>query len=168
MKKTGCKNESRILEALRDGCKPEAFEESLREHVAGCISCAELVYVHELFQKDGEQMRVAAPIPEAGRIWWRAQMATRRACAERALRPIAIAERAAFAAGSVALVAFSFFVAPQLSGPLARLSSGWAALINAFWDSYLNIWPASSLIAVSAMAGILLMAGSIYILLAEK
>jgi hypothetical protein len=160
MKHKGCENEVRILEALGQGVAPEAFEEPLRRHVASCASCAEVVSVYELFQADSQQLCAAAPLPNAGRVWWRASLAGRRAAAERALRPILIAEKAALAIGGGALLALLIFAAPWLVEQLAhsRIFSG--AVVYTF--------SLSSLLLASLIVCLLLMAGALYALWAEK
>ena len=160
MKQTGCENEERVLEALGKGRAVEAFEEPLRQHVASCASCAALISLYELFQKDSDRIRAAAPVPEAGRVWWRATMAARRAAAERALRPIMIAEKAALAVGGGVLLALLIFAAPWLAEQLARPS--------AFAGSVLYLFPMSRLIVTSVIVCALLAAGGLYTLRSEK
>lgn len=160
MKQAGCENEVRILEALGMGCAPEAFEEPLREHIAGCASCAELVSVYELFQSDSRQIRTAAPVPEAGRVWWRAMLAARRAAAERAMRPIVIAERAAWAIGGGVLIALLIFAAPWLAKQVKHSS--------VFSGTVVYSLPLTSLIITSVIICILVMAGALVTLWAEK
>jgi len=160
MKQTGCENELRVLEALDKGAAPEALEEPLRRHVASCASCGELISVYELFQRDSEQLHAAAPVPEAGRVWWRAMLAARRAAAERALRPIMIAEKAALAVGGGVLIALLIFAAPWLAEQLARPS--------VFAGSVLYIFPVPYLIVTSVIVCVLLVAGALYTLWAEK
>ncbi len=160
MKQSGCENEERILEALGQGCAPEAFEEPLRKHVAGCASCAELVSVYELFQNDSEQLRAAAPVPEAGRVWWRATLAARRASAERAMRPILIAEKAALAVGGGVLIALLIFAAPWLAKQFEHP--------NVFPGTVVYSFPLASLIITSIIVCLVVMAGALYTLWAEK
>ena len=160
MKEMGCENESRILEELSKGRAREALEEPLRRHVAGCAACAELVSLYELFQRESAELRAAAPVPEAGRVWWRAMVAARRAAAERALRPIMIAERAALAVGAGVLMALLIFALPWIKEQLARAS----AFSGPFADSF----PLTSLIVASAIVCLLLAAGGLYALWTEK
>jgi len=160
MKHKGCENEVRILEALALGVAPEAMEEPLRRHIAGCASCAEAVSVYELFQQDCEQLSAAAPLPNAGRVWWRATLAARRAAAERALRPIHVAERFALAVGAGALVALLFFAAPWVAGQLAHTKM--------FSGTVVYTVSLSSLLATSVIICLLLMAGALYSVWAEK
>lgn len=160
MKPTGCEYEVRILEALAQGQDCASFEEPLRRHAAGCTACAELIAVHEMFQKDAVELRGAARVPEAGRVWWRARLAARRAAAERALRPIMIAERAALAVGGGVLLALLILVGPWLAQQLARSSLSLAAMGNTS-----SLAP---LITASLIVCLLLMAGGLYALWAEK
>jgi hypothetical protein len=160
MKKQGCENEVRILEALGQGLAPEAMDESLRKHAASCASCAEVISVHELFQADSQQLCAATPLPDAGRVWWRATLAARRAAADRALRPILIAEKAALAIGGGALLALLIFAAPWLVEQLAHAKIFSGAVVYTF--------SLSSLLFASLIVCLLLMAGALYALWAEK
>jgi hypothetical protein len=160
MEYKGCENEVRILEVLDQGVAPEAMEEPLRQHLAGCALCAEVVSVYELFQNDSEQLSAAAPLPNAGRVWWRATLAARRAAAERALRPILIAEKAALAIGGGVLLALLFFAAPWMAGQLKHS--------NAFTGTVVYSFSLSSLIITSVVVCLLLMAGALYTVWAEK
>jgi hypothetical protein len=160
MKHKDCENEVRILEALGQGVAPEAFEESLRRHIEGCASCSEMVSVYELFQTESKQLCAAAPIPEAGRVWWRATRAARRAAAERALRPILIAERVALAIGGGVLIALLVLAASWLAGQVRHSGIFSGTVVYSF--------SLSSLIVASMIVCLLLMAGALYTLWAEK
>jgi hypothetical protein len=160
MKHKGCENEARILEVLGQGAAPETMEESLRRHIAGCSSCAEVVSVYELFQNDSEQLCAAVPVPNAGRVWWRATLAARRAAAERALRPILIAERAALAVGGGVLIALLALAAPWLAEQMRHSS--------VFSETVAHTFSLSSLIFTSVIVCLVLMAGALYALWAEK
>ena len=160
MKSKGCENEARVLDAMAQGVAPEAMEESLRRHIASCASCAEVVSVYELFQADSERLCAAAPLPKVGHVWWRATLAARQAAAERALRPIVIAERAALALGGGALLAVLFFVAPWLAGQLKHSSFFTGTVVYSF--------SLSSLIVTSIVVCLLLMAGALYTVWVEK
>ncbi|HET7212960.1 MAG TPA: hypothetical protein VFL79_05195 [Terriglobia bacterium] len=155
-----CENEARILEALARGLAPETMDEPLRRHIAGCASCAEVIAVYELFQQDNDQLCASAWVPNAGLVWWRATLAARRAAAERALRPILIAEKASLAIGAGALLAVLFFAAPWLAGQLKHS--------NIFAGTVVYSFSLSSLIAISIAVCLLLMAGALYTVWAEK
>jgi hypothetical protein len=160
MKHKSCENEVRILEALGQGVAPEAFEEPLRQHVANCAWCAEIISVYELFQSDSKQLCATAPVPEAGHVWWRATLAARRAAAERALRPILIAERVALGVGCGTLIALLIFAAPWLAKQLPHTKIFSGAVVYTF--------PLSSLLVAGVIVCLLLMAGALYTVWAEK
>ncbi len=155
MKQMACQNEDRVLEALGQGLAPEGFEKSLREHVADCDACKEIVALVAAFQSDNAELQAAAPVPEAGVIWWRASLAARRAAAERAMRPIAMAEKAAWAVGAAVLIALAAMAAPWLARQLERPET--------FYGLSLPV-----LFAASALICLLVAAAGIYTLWAEK
>lgn len=160
MKQHGCEKEVRILKALGQGIAPEAMEEPLRNHVASCPTCAEIISIYKLFQIDSQSLCAVAPLPDAGRVWWRARLAARRAAANQALRPIMIAERAAVAIGSGALIALLVIAVPWLAGQMVHR--------KVFSDTIVYSFSLSSLIASSAIVCLLLMAGALYALWTEK
>lgn len=160
MKQPGCEKEEQILEALSNGCTVEAMEEPLRQHVSNCTFCTEVVSVYAMFQNDSEELCAAAPVPKAGRVWWRATLAARRAAAERALRPILIAEKAALAVGGGVLIALLIFALPWLAEQATRS--------NIFSSTTVCTVSLTSLIVTSAIVCVLLMAGALFALWAEK
>ncbi len=160
MKQQACENESRILEALGQGAAPESLQEPMRSHLAICPSCAEIVSAYKLFQIDSQYLCAAAPVPDAGRVWWRARLAAHRAAANQALRPIMIAERFAVAIGSGAVIALLVIAAPWLAGQMVNR--------KLFSDTILYSFSLSSLIVSSAVICLLLMAGALYALWTEK
>ncbi|HEV2246773.1 MAG TPA: hypothetical protein VGW37_08970 [Terriglobia bacterium] len=160
MKQQVCEHEARILEALGQGAVPESIQEPLRSHVANCPSCAEIISAYKLFQTDSQYLCASAPVPDAGRVWWRARLAAHRAAASQALRPIMIAERFAMAIGSGALIALLVIAGPWLAGQMVNRKM--------FSDTILYSFSLSSLIVSSAVVCLLLMAGALYALWTEK
>ena len=160
MKRQHCENEARILEALGQGVAAEALEEPLRTHLANCPSCTEILTLYRLFQIDSQCLCAAAPVPDAGRVWWRARLAAHRAAASQALRPIMIAERFAVAIGSGAAIALLVGTLPWLAGQIVHR--------KVFSDTIVYSFSLSSLIVSSAVVCLLLMAGALYALWTEK
>lgn len=160
MKQQVCENESRILEALGQGAAPESLQEPMRSHLVSCPSCAEIVSAYKLFQIDSQYLCATAPVPNAGRVWWRARLAAHRAAANQALRPIMIAERFAVAIGSGALIALLVIAVPWLAGQMVNRKM--------FSDTIVYSFSLSSLIVSSAVICLLLMAGALYALWTEK
>jgi hypothetical protein len=109
---------------------------------------------------DSQYLCASAPVPDAGRVWWRARLAAHRAAANQALRPIMVAERIAVAIGSGALIALLVVALPWLAGQMVHR--------KLFSDTILYSFSLSSLIVSSAVLCLLLMAGALYALWTEK
>jgi hypothetical protein len=73
---------------LARGHWPQACPPELREHLAVCPSCAELVLVAQAFQHSRAHAAAQARLPAPGAIWWRAQLRRRNAAVERVGKPI--------------------------------------------------------------------------------
>lgn len=100
-----CAFEKEVTAAVREGRWPAAADPALREHVAGCAACADLLLVTETLQASRSAMSRAAVLPAPGILYWRAQLRRRSGAVERMARPIVFAEVIAFAA---AIAAFAF------------------------------------------------------------
>ena len=100
-----CAFEKEVSLALREGRWPAACDTALRDHVAGCSACSDLVLVTETLQHSRAFTAQAAVLPPAGVVYWRAQLRRRNGAVERMSRPIVFAEVAALAA---TLFAFAF------------------------------------------------------------
>ena len=102
MKPIECEFEAEALAAALESRWPDRADAELREHVAGCAICADVIAVASavaMAVEDGrEQVRAHALIPDSGAVWWRAQLRARREAAEAAARPITAAQLVAFAA----------------------------------------------------------------------
>jgi len=68
------------------------MEAALRAHAAQCPICSEVAEVALAFDGALEQTRAHAAIPNASRVWWRAQLRARNEAARAAGRPIAVAQ----------------------------------------------------------------------------
>ncbi|MBI5084432.1 MAG: hypothetical protein HZB13_07535 [Acidobacteria bacterium] len=91
-----CGREQEIVRAVSNGEWPD----ELRAHFAGCESCAETALVAGCMQLAAGPSNVQ--VPEAGLVWWRAQLRMRREAVARAERPMVIAEKAAGVAAVLA------------------------------------------------------------------
>ena len=99
-----CSRESDTARAASVGEWPEG----LRAHTADCSVCRDVALVAGALVDARRNLPAEPPVAGAGRIWWIAQLRSRRAAAERAVRPIAVMELVAIAA-----------VVPVASGALA-------------------------------------------------
>ncbi len=99
-----CNQEAAVLEAVEAGRWPQACDAELREHVAQCAICSDVVLVAQLLQKEGQGARSEAVLPAAGLVWWKAQMRAKREAAARAAEPIALVQKAACAFAILSMV----------------------------------------------------------------
>ena len=117
-----CPQESEALAALLAG----SLGADLKRHVAQCPECREVMAVATWLQGVARETDVG-PLPEAGRIRWRAQverrLEARRSLAERAARPIRWFERGAAAAIVIATAGvLRAYGVPTADAALERLS----------------------------------------------
>ncbi len=90
-----CDRENQVIEAVRSGRHPSQWDEPLRAHVAGCAVCRDAAMVAEFLRLESNLAGAEARLPDPGLVWWKAQLLARREAAERAVRPIAVAEKLA-------------------------------------------------------------------------
>jgi len=88
MKRAGCPREGDVLKAGRSGMS----EEALRAHAAECSVCAEIVQVSQWMQTLAESPERADALPDAGLMWWRAQLSEKQAKMDRAQNILGWAE----------------------------------------------------------------------------
>ena len=91
-----CEFESDALAAALQSHLPEWVDADLREHVAGCAICSDVVAIASAVDDAREETRARAMVPDSGRVWWLAQVRARREAAEAAGRPITAAQFIAF------------------------------------------------------------------------
>jgi hypothetical protein len=111
-----CDFEDAVSMALASG----QWNDALREHVTACERCAELELVWQSLRQAAKTEE--APLPAAGLIWWRSQLAEKREQAERAVAAIALMQKLAVALVMVAVVPFVWFWKPGVWLILVALS----------------------------------------------
>lgn len=167
MKVQHCQRETEVLAAIRSGAWANPLNDALRRHVADCPVCAEVLLVARFLACDDAS--VEAVLPEAGLVWWKAQMRARREAAERAAQPIAIAEKVACAWGLLAAAAVIVWQWPRLAAWASNWLAGGiestpAALAGEFhpvavWNGLLSFWsehPAGLAIAAAGIGVIVI------------
>jgi len=122
-----CAREQELAEAVRSGRWPLGCEPELRAHVEGCRRCGEMAMLTAAFQQARAQAVGAADLPRpglpnAGLLWWRAQLRRRNAAMARVNRPLAGAQGFALLAMVIAVTA--------LAGWQARHGVDWLG----WWD----------------------------------
>lgn len=116
-----CAQESNVLAALAAGVVPE----ELAAHAAACPVCrdAQLAWTYLDEYAAAEMESEIAP---AGVIWWKAQLARKRAEAQRSIAWIDTMQKIALAFIAVALIAVAAWQGPRLFdvSPLLAEASG--------------------------------------------
>jgi len=136
MKIPRCEREQEVIEALRSGRWTGPWGEKIRAHAAGCAACSEVALVAEVLRREDEGQQNEACLPSAGLVWWKAQLAARRAAEEHAALPIAWVERLAQVFGGLALLGLTWWQRPRIfrwwggSSPPLRLRDTLAGLPN--------------------------------------
>jgi hypothetical protein len=136
MKQARCLFEEKIERASRSG----NWTDELLGHVAGCHSCEEIALVTSYLCSSSRASTVDAALPDAGRIWWKAQLSANAAAMERALRPIVWARRIAFGAFAVAFVAAIIVCWPRIAaigGDFVEMWSRRSATASASHDNFM-------------------------------
>ena len=116
MKIPQCDREQQVLDALRSGRWTGPWREEIRRHAAACAVCSEVVVVAEALRHEAELGQTEVRLPSAGLVWWKAQLAARRAAEERATQPIAWVERMVQVFGALALIGLGFWQWPRVLG----------------------------------------------------
>lgn len=128
MKRVECQFEAEVLAAVVQSRWPERVDADLRTHAAGCEICSDVAAIAGVFEAAGEATRVGMAIPDAGRVWWLAQMRARREAVQAAGRPITAAQVIAFAC-AVALFGACFgATSTWFQAALRRLGSSVSSL----------------------------------------
>jgi hypothetical protein len=97
MNQTECPFEADVLAAVLQSRWPGQVDETLRAHAATCPICSEVAAVASAMEAAMAETRASAELPDASRVWWKAQMRARREAVSAASSPIATAQVLAFA-----------------------------------------------------------------------
>jgi hypothetical protein len=98
MTRVECRHEADVLAAVSTNRWPGRVDAELRDHVATCDICTDVIAVVAAFDAETEAARGLARVPDSGIVWWKAQMRARQDAARAAARPITVAQSVAFAA----------------------------------------------------------------------
>jgi hypothetical protein len=92
-----CQFEPETLAAVLQSRWPARVDDELRQHVAQCGICADVVAIAGVMDEAREESRSRAVVPDAGRVWRLAQLRAHCEAVEAAGRPITAAQTVAFA-----------------------------------------------------------------------
>lgn len=156
-----CPREPELGELLDRGQWPDACNEELCRHVAGCHACRELALVKLAFSRERMQAVGEARLEPPGVLWWRAQLRRRNAAIQRIGRPLLGAQIFALAVCIAAAIVYVLWQARRgfdwlawLSGLPRALHLG--ALMPQSWGSSpWEIWLAASMAVMAVMGGVI-------------
>jgi hypothetical protein len=123
---------------VRSGAWATPRCDELREHAATCSECSEEALVAGWLDGESSHAAAEARLPDAGLVFWKAQLLAKRAAADRAAEPILYAERIARVACAAGVVAVLVWQRSNLgewilhANPLAVVSVAAAILFTGF------------------------------------
>jgi hypothetical protein len=124
MKRVECAFEEEVLAAVLQSRWPERVDAALREHAAQCGICSDVAAVAAAIAGAHEELAAAAVVPDASRVWRRAQLRARREAVEAAGRPITAAQVIAFACAMGLLGACFGATSTWFQAAVGRMASG--------------------------------------------
>jgi hypothetical protein len=164
-----CQKEQEVLEALERGRWPDVCDEALRAHVASCAVCTDVALVADFLRQEDIRARTEAVLPDAVAVWWKAQLLAKRAAAERAAQPLALAERFACACATLALFGMAIWQRRLILNWVDRLSNFWTWNGASLRDFYLGLWNQQpSFLILTASTLLLFVAFFAYLVWAEE
>jgi hypothetical protein len=121
MKPAHCDYEQEVEQAVSS----DAWSESLRSHAAHCALCSEVALVAGFLRSEAALACAEAVLPDPNRIWWKAQLAAKRAAAERVVRPIALMEQLAWACAALLCGVAFLWLRPRITVWFGEVSLLW-------------------------------------------
>jgi hypothetical protein len=142
-----CSLRQKVARSLKSGLWETPQSEELRAHADACAECSEIALVAGWLEEERDRAAAESRLPDAGLVFWKAQLLARRAAAESAAEPVVNAERIARVCSIVGIGALAVWQRHTIGEWLQR----------------------SSLLAVLGIAGaLLLMAFAFYFTRAEE
>jgi hypothetical protein len=171
MNVTSCKREAEVKALLERGHWPQACDEELSAHVAGCGTCSDRVRLTEGFRQARAQAMAAAPLVAPGLLWWKAQLRRRHVALERLNQPVLSAQILVLSASLLAGVAVCVFrlrTGAQWLGWLKSAPLAVADALTQLWNVGLggSGWMLTA--SIMAISAAVLLGGAIVYLAAEK
>ncbi|HXO29838.1 MAG TPA: hypothetical protein VOA80_20980 [Thermoanaerobaculia bacterium] len=131
----------------------------LERHAAACRECADARLVDGFLRSAAAQQLAPPALPDAAAVRWRARLRARADRAERAVRPIALADKLGYAAGAAVLGALALGQGTPAAAWLRTLGEAAAAAPGAAPPASAATAAAAAMTpAALAVAAILLMA----------
>jgi hypothetical protein len=138
-----CRHESDVVSAVTAGRWPAA-DSSLRDHVAQCPVCTEVLEVAQAMAPLEREALADVRLPSAGQVWWRTQVRARQDAARAAALPVLVAQGLGGAAILGLLAALLSWQWPSVSAA----AGAWLAQPLAALDLGLVAWAVVAMFAV--------------------
>lgn len=118
MKKLECAYEEAAMQI-----DAAAQTDELQTHIAACDICTDAVRVMQFMRGLGaaNEPAMAAALPQAAHLWWKAQMLEQQSAEERATLPILIVQVASYLVITLGFIGALLWKLPQLQARLASL-----------------------------------------------
>jgi hypothetical protein len=126
-----CPREQDVLDAVQSRRWPNRASDELRAHVVNCDVCADLAVVAGALLDGDEAGTARHEVPPASLVWWRAQLRAREEAAQAALRPIRVAQLAAWICVALLLLGTSAALASSVTIAIARIGTALAGAASA-------------------------------------
>jgi hypothetical protein len=121
MNREYCEREKELIQALRRG----SLGAELERHAGSCPICADAVLVSRFLQNEFSTADATQPgpmLPDADFLWWKGQLAAKKAAVERATRSIELVRKASYFAFTAAAL-WLLFAPGHLSWIMSALSN---------------------------------------------
>lgn len=126
-----CVREQEVLDVLAARGWPSRCDDDLRQHVASCQACADLIEVaRALLELSETDVAMPAALPPASVVWWRAQLRAREDAARAAARPLRLTFRLAVACVAALAIVGIIAAAPYWSSLLPD-PGAWLPVVDA-------------------------------------
>jgi hypothetical protein len=119
-----CARESSVLAALQSNCMPE----ELAAHLDSCPVCRDAQLVWSYLEGCASAER-ETEIVAAGTVWWRAQLAKKRATAQRSIAWIDLMQKISLTVAVMAAIAVGAWQAPKMFEVPPLLLAGSAGVL---------------------------------------
>ena len=163
MKRVECEFEAEVLSAALQARWPDRVDTELRDHVASCAICSDVIAVAVAIDDVREETRLCAVVPDSGRVWWLAQLRARREAAVAAGRPITAAQVIALASAVGLLGACFGATSRWFQASLAWVASSVAGLrVRALLPSALSLLAEHGALVLAMAVIVLLVPAAVY------
>ena len=153
MKKMICSQETMVARAARSG----HWDSALKSHAAACPTCKEVVQTVLAMQSLTAPAAIDRAVPDADLyadlLWRKALLAQKQAEAQRAQRPLRIAEYVSIAVIALALSGWLAWYWPQIAAmPQTQLAAWKTSLWPALWQAAWFLLEAAPTTPLSVLA----------------